>query len=378
MEPALKLLRELVALPSVNPAFLPEGDTRAGEKGVADFLTALAAESGLEVEQQEVLPNRPNLIARLSPPGRLQHRIMVTAHMDTIGGSPMTPKMLNPTLKHGRLHGRGACDTKGSLAAMFTAVSRIAHNGCRPQHTEILFVGLIDEEDSQVGSHAIARQNLTVDLAIVGEPTCLKVVTAHKGNLWLKVETQGKAAHGATPQYGHNAIKDMAAIVNIVEGDYARSLCSRQHPILGHPTVNVGVIHGGLQPNVVPDTCSITLDRRTLPGETDAGVIRELKSFLRQHDLRATISNAKQVICPALETDHTQPIVAQFLKTTGQQKPTGVHYYSDAAVLASGGIPSVVFGPGNIAQAHTAEEWIAVASLEKAARLLERYLRSLP
>ena len=140
---------------------------------------------------------------------------------------------------------------------------------------------MIDEEHAQAGSRALAKSKIKADLAIVGEPTKLRVVTAHKGSLWLELETRGRAAHGATPQFGKNAVHEMARIVDLLETDYAAQLRQRKHPLLGTATVNVGTISGGAQPNIVPDRCKITVDRRTLPGETDAGVQREIAAFLR-------------------------------------------------------------------------------------------------
>jgi acetylornithine deacetylase/succinyl-diaminopimelate desuccinylase-like protein len=215
-------------------------------------------------------------------------------------------------------------------------------------------------------------------LAIVGEPTKLRVVTAHKGSLWLELETRGRAAHGATPQFGKNAIHEMARIVDWLETDYAARLRRRQHPLLGTATVNVGTISGGAQPNIVPDRCNITVDRRTLPGETDAGVQREIAAFLRVNKLSAKISSAKLAPALPLETNHKLPLVRQFMRCVGQTKPRGVDFFCDAAVLSAGGIPSVVFGPGDLAQAHTADEWISLAELERGKELILKFLKSLP
>src|SRR5262245_26607363 len=164
----------------------------------------------------------------------------------------MLEKHFNQRTDGGRLHGRGACDTKGSVAAMFSALVGLAKNGPAPKETEVVFVGLIDEENAQEGSRVLARSDLKGDLAIVGEPTELKVVTAHKGDMWLKLVTTGKAAHGARPELGKNAVHAMARVINVLETDYARELSKRKHPILGSPTINVGMVRGGTQPNIVP------------------------------------------------------------------------------------------------------------------------------
>jgi acetylornithine deacetylase/succinyl-diaminopimelate desuccinylase family protein len=370
-----KMLGELIALPSVNPAFLPAAHPRAGETRVAEYLAAKAAKAGLDIERQQVLTGRSNLLARLSPSGKARRHLLLAPHLDTVNG---TDDQFVPQRKNGRLFGRGACDTKGSVTAMITALCELAETGPRPAETEIIFAGLVDEEDAQRGSRALAASRLKADFAIVGEPTCLKVVTAHKGSLWLRLETRGKAAHGALPELGRNAVLEMARVVEALETDYAKRLARRRHALLGQPTVNVGVINGGTQANIVPDKCFILVDRRTLPGETEASVTREITALLRQRGLRAVSTDGRMAPCLPLETDPGLPLVTEFLRCAGQKRPAGVNYFCDASVLAQGGIPSIVFGPGNIAHAHTAEEWISLDSLEKARGLLLRFLRSLP
>jgi acetylornithine deacetylase/succinyl-diaminopimelate desuccinylase-like protein len=370
-----KLLCELIALPSVNSALLPAGHPRAGEKRVAEFLAAAAAKAGLDVDLQKVFPGRSNLLARLSPAGRTKQRVLLAPHMDTVDVA--NGSQLEPLLKNGRIYGRGACDTKGSVAAMVTALTELADAGTRPANTEIIFVGLVDEECGQGGSRAFAAGELKADLAVVGEPTRLKVVTAHKGNLWLKLETHGKAAHGSRPELGRNAVHEMARIVHLIETRYAAELRRHRHPLLGHATVSVGTIRGGVQPNIVPAHCEISIDRRTLPGESDAAVWREIRSLLRKNGLRATLGNTKSAPCLPLETDPQLPLVRQFLRSARQAKPAAVNYFCDASVLAHGGIPSVAFGPGDIAQGHTADEWISVGSLERGKAMLLEFLRSL-
>ena len=376
MSRAANLLRDLIALPSVNPAVLPTGDPRAGEQRIAEFLAATAGVAGLDVELRAVLPGRPNVLARLTPSRPARQRIVLAPHLDTIGGDSDT--IFHPRRKHGRLYGRGACDTKGSVAAMLTALIRVARSGRRPQQTEIVFAGLVDEENGQAGSRALVAGGFRADLAIVGEPTTLQVVTAHKGDLWLQLETRGRAAHGSRPDLGKNAVHTMARIVDLLQTTYAAALRRRRHSLLGRATVNVGTICGGAQPNVVPDRCVISLDRRTLPGESDAGVRREILRLLRRHRLPARMLNLRGAPCPPMETDVRLPLVRQFMNRVGQRRPIGVHYFCDAAVFSGAGVPSVVFGPGDIAQAHTADEWISLRQLESAAALLAGFLRSLP
>jgi acetylornithine deacetylase/succinyl-diaminopimelate desuccinylase-like protein len=371
-----KLLCELIALPSVNPAFLPAGDPRAGEGRVAEFLAATAAQAGLDVAFQNVQPGRSNLLSTLRPSGQSRLRLLLAPHLDTV---PATADgQYAPRLEGARICGRGACDTKGSVAAMLTALCQLAKQGPRPAETEIVFAGLVDEEHVQSGSRALAASGFQADLAVVGEPTGLRIVTAHKGSLWLGLATRGKSAHGARPELGRNAVHEMAQVVCLLETDYARRLRRRRHPLLGHATINVGVIAGGTQPNIVPAACRISVDRRTLPGETEKSVRAEMMAMFRRRKLRVTIASQKQAPCLPMETDARLPLVRQFFRVAGQKKAAGVDYFCDASVLAQAGIASVVFGPGDIAQAHTAQEWIARKSLEGATALLLKFLRSLP
>lgn len=371
-----KLLASLIALPSVNPAFLPEDHPHAGERRVAEFLAAVTGRAGLEVEFQKVFPGRANLITRLRPAGKIRQTVLLAPHLDTVNVAD--DKQFKPARRAARIYGRGACDTKGSVAVFVSAICELARSKARPRETEIVFVGLVDEENGQAGSRAFAKRGFNADLAIIGEPTRCEVVTAHKGSVFVEIETRGQAAHGATPQFGRNAVVAMARVVEFLETDYRKRLLRRKHSVLGYGTVNVGSIRGGSQPNIVPDRCGIGVDRRTLPGETERSVCREIAALLRARKLDAKVSSARLAPCLPLETNVELPLVRQFLRSAGQSRPLGVHYFCDAAVLSAGGIPSVVFGPGDIAQAHTADEWVSLAQLEQARARLLGFLKSLP
>ena len=375
MSQVVKLLRDLIALPSVNNAFLPPDDPHAGEERVADYLKNRARKAGLEIETQATNSGRDNLIVRLKPLGQATHRIILAPHMDTVGGD--LDKIFRPTKKGERLHGRGACDTKGSVAVMFHAMEHLAKRH-RPANTEIVFIGFVDEECNQTGSRAFSKLKLKANLALVGEPTRCRVVTAHKGDLWLRLSTRGKAAHGARPELGRNAVHTMAKCIDAIETEYAQNLGKRRHPVLGPATINTGIIQGGSQPNIVPDVCEADLDRRTLPGESFATIRREIGEVLKKRGLKARLTNVKGYTCPAMETDPTLPMVQQFMRTVRQTKPLGVDYYCDAANIATTGVPAVVWGPGDIAQAHTADEWISIRQLERGMDVLTRFLLSLP
>src|SRR3954467_1188440 len=305
-----KLLRELIALPSVNPAFLPGDGARTGEGKVVRFLTGQARRAGLDVKLQAVFPGRSNILARLKPRAKVRQRIYLAPHLDTVNA---TDNQFIPRTKNGRLYGRGACDTKGSVAAMFTALCDLANSRQRPAETEIVFAGLVDEEHGQSGSRALAANGPKANLAIVGEPTQLQVVTAHKGSLWLRLQTRGKSAHGARPELGRNAVHEMAKAVDYLQTDYAATLKKRRHALLGCATVSVGTICGGTQPNIVPDQCEISVDRRTLPGETEAGVSRQIKQLLAKRGIKVEMLKGKLLPCNPMETDPKLPWVQRFL-----------------------------------------------------------------
>ena len=370
----VEFLRTLVRIPSVNPAFAPQDCPLAGEERMVAHLEALGRQAGLRVRRQRVARGRDNLIVTLPSKGRRRRRIVLAPHLDTIGAEA---SQLSGRLADGKIFGRGACDTKGCVAAMFYSLLVLAEDPNRPEGIEVSFVGLADEENAQLGSRAFALKSPKYDLAIVGEPTQLQVVTAHKGDFWFEIECFGKAAHGARPELGRNAVKAMSQVVVALESEYANALKVRQHPLLGHATINVGCFQGGTQPNVVPDRCSIHVDRRTLPGESLAQVKKEITRVARSVGVRVTVTDIRHRPTPALETDPDLPVVQEFLRSLGRRRTIGVDYFCDAAIMATSGTPCVVFGPGDIAQAHTANEWISVASLRRGTELLIRYLKAL-
>ena len=370
-----RLLWELVELPSINPSLTCDDEGLTGEERIASYLEGQAKASGIESKRMKVLPGRQNLILRLKPSGKIKSRIMLTPHMDVV---PAEPDAFNPKIKNGCLFGRGACDTKGSIASFFHAFLRLAKESARPRNTEIIFVGLVDEEYGQAGSRSLAQKGPQADLAIAGEPTNLKVVSAHKGNLWIRLSTKGRAAHGSTPQHGNNAINRMSPILVALTSDYPELLSKKIHPLLGSPTISIGTIRGGSQPNVVPDSCEIDIDRRTIPGETDASVKKEMKTLFDKLKInRPDFSVTRSVPCPPLDTDPSLSIVQSFLKASNRRKTIGVPYFTDASPISMGGTPSLVYGPGNIAQAHAKNEWVCLKEVEQAESTIFRFLSNL-
>ncbi len=362
----VETLASLVAIDSVSSS-LPGGP---GERELAQHVAELARAAGADVESFEVAPGRPNVLAWVRRGGR--PTVLLECHLDTVALDPM-PDALNPRVAQGRLYGRGAADPKGSLAAMLHVLRAAGADPAFP--VDVCLAGAVDEEISMTGSRALAERGLAVDAAIVGEPTQLRIVTAQKGAVRWRVRTHGVAAHSATPDLGRNAIMDMTRALAALAAGVEPWLAQRPHPVLGCATWNVGTIAGGSAVNVVPDRCDIDVDRRLVPGDTSAEVLHHVDAALdalRAEDAELRIDrDPPYVDIPAIETPHDAPIVQAAQRAVAAAgrptEPMGVAYATDAAMLSGvGGIPAVVLGPGDIAQGHTDDEWIALDQLEQA------------
>ena len=202
----------------------------------------------------------------------------------------------------------------------------------------------MDEEFAQAGSRTFAESTITGDLAIVGEPTGLEVVSSHKGSLWIQLETTGKAAHGSTPEKGINAIEKMHQAMNLLLGEYQNSLNSKSDPLLGRPTLSLGTIKGGDQPNIVPSRCQLELDRRTIPGETPESVMEELHALFEELGQSApNYQDFQNGTLPTSSLIHHLPFAKLLLKCADQKQTKGVPYFTDASPLSMGGTPFHLF-----------------------------------
>jgi acetylornithine deacetylase/succinyl-diaminopimelate desuccinylase-like protein len=365
------LLRELVAIPSVNPQGNP-GTDGTGEKAMADYVAGFLRELGAEVRLDEIEPGRPNVVAEFHPEKKpARARIAFAPHLDTVSVAGMTIPPFDPVVRDGKLFGRGSSDTKGPLAAALWALREWAQSPARAQSDiHWTFFGLIGEEAGQEGSHAVAASGFGSDLTLVLEPTLLEVVTAHKGALWMEVETTGVACHGSTPERGRNAIYAMRRVLAVIEEKMIPELATRAHPKLGATTANVGTIRGGSKINIVPDACRIELDCRIVPGVEPEHLRALLEAVLRESvpDVRVRI----QRHATPLDTDESLPWVKKLGAVS--RGFTIAPWYSDAAVLAHAGCPAVCVGPGSIAQAHTKDEFIVVRDLEDGTDFFRRWI----
>jgi acetylornithine deacetylase/succinyl-diaminopimelate desuccinylase-like protein len=403
-EPALRvaseaeaagLLGELVAIESVNPA-LPGGGS--GEAGVAARVERYSGQLGLEVVRQDVLPGRQNVIVRLGVP-QAARTLVLEAHMDTMVLSPMSrQEALVPVVREGRLYGRGACDTKGALAAMLLALRALLPLR-ESLSCEVLLLGSVDEEVAFEGVRTFAREGVEklgfatpvppLAGAVVGEPTRLQPIIAHKGMVRFRLQAHGRAAHTSTPARGENAIYAMLALIDGLRRELEPVLAQRTHPLLSPPTLTVSRIWGGVAVNVVPDSCTVEIDRRLNPGERAEDALHEIDDALARiaarHEppLRYT-RHEPFVVDYALETPPDAAVVRAALSACQlvlehPVQPQGVPYGTDASKLwVLGGVPSVVLGPGDIAQAHAAGEYVELRQVVQAAEIYARIALGLP
>jgi len=368
----VELLQALVRIPSVNPHGDP-GTTQTGEARCAEFAAEFLKQSGARVELREVRPGRPNVVGVFPSNSPAKDRIIFAPHTDTVSVAGMTIEPFSGELRENRVWGRGASDTKGPMAAMLWALHEM-REVIPALPYEIWFVGLMSEEAGQDGSKAFAAE-LRADLdtagaaafALVGEPTGLDIVHAHKGALWLTLTTSGRAVHASAPERGENAIYKMADVIRCIRDDIAPGFRRITDPVLGAPTISVGVCHGGSKTNIVPDHCSAEVDIRIIPGGFDA------LAFVSEK-LRAICPDIgiEHVQSPPLYTDPAHPVIRSLEAAGG--KCIGAPWFCDAAVFALEGIPAVAAGPGSIAQAHTCDEWIAVDDLERGVEFYQRFL----
>jgi acetylornithine deacetylase/succinyl-diaminopimelate desuccinylase family protein len=371
----VQLLQNLVSINSVN-SFYAGGP---GEKACAAYVSNFWKDLGIEHRVEDALPGRPNVLAKL--PGRNSNRrLLFEAHMDTVSVEGMTIAPFAPEIKHGRMYGRGSCDTKAGLAGMMLALDRAKREGVVPA-CDIFMAAVMDEEHSCLGIRHLCK-SFTADAAIVAEPTELALVVASKGVLRWRIQTHGRAAHSSKIELGVNAIHHMARLIVALEAHH-QTIQQTVHPLLGRATANVGLISGGVQVNFVPDRCVIEIDRRVLPGESHQEILDQYRRIIAE--IEAVASNASFELGPVttsepcLDTSSDQPIVqcaASVLRKLGMDDTLrGVAYGSDAGRLQEAGVPSILYGPGSIDQAHTADEYIEIDQVRQAHEFYYAMLR---
>ena len=361
MDPSISLLRHLVSIDSVNPSLVAGA---RGEGAIAAVVAEHMRRIGLAVEIQEVAAGRPNIIGVLE--GRSSGRsLMFCGHLDTVGTDGMD-RPFAPDENGGRLYGRGAQDMKGGVAAMIDAARVVAERGLG--RGRLIVAAVVDEEYASIGADALVS-GWTADAAVVTEPTDLNIGIGHKGFAWLEIETRGRAAHGSRPKDGRDAIMRMGRVLGRLEA-LDRDLQSRpSHPIMATGSLHASIISGGREWSSYPDRCHLQVERRTIAGEDGDSALNEMQQILdalATNDPEFEASARLNFSRPPYEvaSDHELPVTlaaaaaAQSLNT----RVVGMSFWTDAAVLAAAGIPSVLFGPGG-AGLHSTEEYVNVADV---------------
>ena len=361
------LLRDLVSIDSVNPDLVPGA---RGEAEIAGFCAEWMRRAGFDVELQEAAPGRPNAIGVIegSAPGPA---LMFCGHIDTVGVEGMAAPF-TPEIRDGRLYGRGSQDMKGGVAAMMEAARRVKD---RWTAGRLIVACVCDEEFESIGAQALVTK-WRADAAVVTEPTNLEIAITHKGFAWIEMATRGRAAHGSRPADGRDAILRMGRVLARLEA-LDRDLAQRDaDPLTGPPSLHASIISGGREWSSYPDRCDLKVERRTVTGETDASVMREIDELvagLRREDAEFEASAKLVTSRPpyGLPRDHDLPAaLARIVRAGGGAGDiAGMSFWTDAAILGEAGIPTVLFGPGG-AGLHSVEEYVVLSDLEACASAL--------
>ncbi|HEY6284253.1 MAG TPA: ArgE/DapE family deacylase, partial [Ktedonobacteraceae bacterium] len=365
MSEIIELLRQLVAIDSINPDLVPGG---AGEEKIARFIADWFERAGLDVIWDEPVPGRPNVIGIAQGTGG-GRSLLLNAHMDTVGIVGME-RPHDPFIQDNRLYGRGAYDMKGGLAAIMAAGASAKKHALRG---DVIITAVADEEFASIGTASIVKR-WHADAAIVTEPTELNICTAHKGFVWLDIETEGVAAHGSRPDLGVDAIVKMGKVLVGIE-ELDRSLRSApSHRLLGSGSIHASLIQGGQDLSSYPKHCILSVERRTVPGETLQKVEVEIPRILEQiaaSDPTFKVSVKTSMAREPFETSLDEPIVRVLLHKTSTilghaPSEIGQTGWMDSALLSAAGIPTVIFGPGGDG-AHAVVEWSNLEHVERCA-----------
>ncbi len=374
-EEITNLAQELIKIPS---------DETAGEKEVCEYLESYLKSLGMKVRLQEVLPNRPNIIAEVIG-DEVGKSIMFNGHVDTVPIGDIKKWSMDPysaIIKDNKLFGRGSTDMKGAIASMIIAMKFIMNN-VEKFNGKIIFTGVMAEETTGLGTQKIVEENIKTDMAVVGEPSDEKIYRAHKGTMWFNLSTYGKLEHSSeSNSESNNAIINMMKLIMEIN-EISKELETIENNLVGHPSINIGLIDGGTKQNMIADSCRISIDRRTLPEEKTDEILDKLRirlDGLRSLDDRLTFDLEIDTIREAVEVAESEQIVQEVknaLNKVINKNPTisGMKATTDMSILVNqGNIPSVIYGPGFIKQAHTVDEFIEVKRLVESSQVYAEIL----
>jgi len=371
---AANLLGDLISINSVNPL---QDTLVKGEKKIAFYIRDYLKNIGIRSILQPVLNERANVVAILE--GKKKGRnFVLEAHMDTVKVDNMTIDPFLPKIEEGKMFGRGACDDKGSLASMLLAMKLLREKNL-PLKGDVYLAAVVDEEHKYRGILHFLNQGFTFDAGIVGEPTNLDILIAHKGCIRWRIITRGISVHSSQPEKGKNAIYLMSEVIDALKKRLVPLCRKKSHPLVGSPTLSVNVIQGGTQVNTIPDRCFVEIDRRMIPGESDQDVLKEVDKFLdelrKENPLLEVEREDPFLTSPAMQINEDEEVVQALFEcakdsTASESKIRGGQFDSDAGKFVARGIPTPVFGPGNVAQAHSEDEWVEIKEVVQAAEII--------
>jgi acetylornithine deacetylase len=372
---ARALTETLVRIDSRNPTLVPGAP---GESSCAHVLAEVLGGWGFRLEWQDVRDGRSNLIARIGAPEAGAPTLMFNGHLDVVGTDGMDHPPFVPTIDGDRMYGRGSCDMKAGVAAMSVAAWQAAQRGIRG---EIIVAAVIDEEFESLGTRAMLERGTRADVAVVTEPTRLAICPAHRGFVWIEFTFTGRAAHGSRYDLGIDAIQHAAQVLDALDRFQRTVLPTRTHPLLGRASLHASTIAGGVGWSTYPEHCLLRVERRTIPGETTASVLREVEQILAE--LRVTtpqlavtvrIDTAQGPSDVAVDAPLVQRLAAASASVRGAMPAVeGLSAWTDAALLNDAGIPAVCFGPGDIALAHAATEYVPLSEIDMATAVLTAF-----
>jgi acetylornithine deacetylase len=372
---ARALARALVRIDSRNPSLAFDGP---GESACVSLLRAVLDTWGFRTEVHDAAPRRPNLVARV---GEARHgrTLMLSGHVDVVGVEGMTHAPFDGEERDGQLYARGAADMKGGIAAMCAAAWQAARDGLAG---EIVVALTADEEYESAGTRVMLERGVRADAAIVGEPTCLEVMPAHRGFVWIEIVVAGRAAHGSRYDLGVDAIRNAGLVLAELDRLDAEELPRCTHPLLGRASLHASTIEGGIGMSTYPDRCVLRLERRTLPGERAEMVLAEVRRACaavraRRPEVVADVSLLMAQGPSDVATDSLIVVaLEEALRERGEAvRVAGMSAWTDAALLNASGIPAICFGPGDISLAHAAEEYIPLSEIDRATSVLATLAR---